>query len=101
VDIGGRPGCGSQRGSNARRVRPRAHVGQPHARTTAAAILGGNNSGGATNPASGLSAAILYWDVRNLAAYLIANVSVRGAMREQLLLIGGDVSPGISILNAL
>ena len=45
--------------------------------TTVVAILGGSNTGGATNPVSGLSAAILYWDVRNLAEYLIANIAVR------------------------
>jgi glycerol uptake facilitator-like aquaporin len=44
---------------------------------TAAGMLGGNNSGGAMNPASGVAAAIAYWDIRNLAAFLISTFSVR------------------------
>jgi len=43
---------------------------------TVAGMLGGSNSGGAMNPASGVAAAIAYWDVRNLAAYLLATFAV-------------------------
>lgn len=60
---------------------------------TAAGMLGGNSSGGAMNPASGVAAALAYWDVRNLAAYLFATISgaVFGAL-VYLKLLGNDLN---------
>jgi len=60
---------------------------------TVAGMLGGSNSGGAMNPASGVAAAIAYWDVRNLAAYLLATFAgaVVGAL-IYLKFLGNDLN---------
>jgi glycerol uptake facilitator-like aquaporin len=58
-----------------------------------AGMLGGNNSGGAMNPASGFAASLAYWQLRNLPAYLLASVSgaVFGAL-VYLKLLGNDLN---------
>lgn len=60
---------------------------------TTAGMLGGTNSGGAMNPASGIAAAVVYWDINNLAAYLLATTSgaVFGAL-VYLKLLGNDLN---------
>ena len=60
---------------------------------TTAGMLGGTNSAGAMNPASGIAAAIVYWDINNLAFYLLATTSgaVFGAL-VYLKLLGNDLN---------